>query len=87
VLARVNGQVRSIEDRSGTKNDRAWRMRTARILFADQDFAEVILSDAQTTVLVGDDVDWIVKIEARGGFLNCTFSADYPAPVYAAASL
>ena len=79
MLARLNGEVRSIEERSGIKNDRAWSMRFARVAFADLDFVEVLLSSNDAGVREGDSVDWVIRVETRGGYLSVQHHGDYVA--------
>jgi hypothetical protein len=79
LLARLNGEVRSVDERSGEKNGRAWSMRFARVAFSDLDFVEVLLPD-RASVRVGDAVDWVVRIEVRGGYLGVSLHGDYVHP-------
>lgn len=90
MIARLNGAVRSVETRSGEKNGKAWSMRFARVQFADLDFVEVTLND-RDDVRVGDNVDWLIRVESRGGFLSVGHFGDYidnatPAQIHAVES-
>ena len=82
-LMRVTGRVVKIDARSGSKvneatgETRPWSLSNIRVLFRDMDIVEVTrFADSRVPLPeVGEDVDWVANVDARGSRLNVSLDS------------
>lgn len=81
--ARVSGTVLRVSERSGTKinaetkESRAWKMTTARVLVGGENIADVTMPDTVVMPEKLDVVDWLVSVRASGSFLNLDYVSEW----------
>jgi len=83
VIFRVTGKAGAIRERQGVSNrgtseERAWRLRVQDVQVNEFVFSELNLPDDHAGYPVGEYVDLIVDITARGGYLSVSPRGDWP---------
>ncbi len=79
-IARITGEVKSVDTKRGTsKAGRPYVIVTANVLVADRGFAAVQLDDDMSTPERGDQVDYLVELQASEWGLRMRTLSEFPA--------
>lgn len=79
MLLRASGRVTRIEGKDWQKDDRKGTIWTANVLVADLGVAIVNIPDrVKETTFRGQDVDWLVEVEASRFGLQARFVEPMP---------
>lgn len=81
---RLTGKAEAVRERSGVSNrgtaeERAWVIRTQGIRVNDFVVTDLQLNDDEQPLQIGTQVDLIVDVTARGGYLTAVQRGNWPA--------
>lgn len=79
---RITGDVVKVEERSGTKNGRDWKLKICRVLVAKEAIYEVTIGERSpiSDARVGASVDWFCDVSTYNGRLKINAERDFPQP-------